>query len=91
MIASKTKLAPFTLITTLRLELPAYICSRGMDVKYIVTIQLRWQVPQFLSQAENKWPQVKIEEGLGLEVKTEKSFIHTVSFLLESSKITGGN
>ena len=53
MIASKTKLAPFTLITTLRLELQAYICSRGMDVKYIVTIQLRWQVPQFLSQAEN--------------------------------------
>ena len=89
MIASKTKLAPFTLITTLRLELPAYTCSRGMDVKYIVTIQLRWQVPQFLSQAENEWPQVKIEEGL--EVKTEKSFIHTVSFLLESSKITGGN
>ena len=89
MIASKTKLAPFTLITTLRSELPAYICSRGMNVKYIVTIQLRWQVPQFLSQAENKWPQVKIEEGL--EVKTEKSFIHTVSFLLESSKITGGN
>ena len=41
MIASKTKLAPFTLITTLRLELPAYTCSRGMDVKYIVTIQLR--------------------------------------------------
>lgn len=89
MIAPKTKLTPFTLITTLRLELPAYICSRGMDVKYIVTIQLRWQVPQFLSQAENKWPQVKIEEGL--EVKTEKSFIHTVSFLLKSSKITGGN
>lgn len=89
MIASKTKLAPFTLITTLRSELPAYTCSRGMDVKYIVTIQLRWQVLQFLSQAENKWPQVKIEEGL--EVKTEKSFIHTVSFLLESSKITGGN
>ena len=47
-----------------------------MDVKYIVTIQLRWQVSQFLSQAENKWPQVKIEEGL--EVKTEKSFILSV-------------
>ena len=86
MIASKTKLAPFTLIKTLRLELPAYTCSRGMDVKYIVTIQLRCQVPQFLSQAENEWPQVKIEE-----VKTEKSLIHTVSFLLKSSKITGGN
>lgn len=89
MIASKTKLTPFTLITALRLELPAYICSLGMDVKYIVTIQLRWQVPQFLPQTENEWPQVKIEEGL--EVKTGKSLIHTVSFLLKSSKITGGN